>query len=225
VEGEPELWLWGHRVDLERGFGGLFPPLAALRKRLESNIHTFVTEPDIMLIVPGKLIVLIEAKVTSGNSLTNEQEAKPGEKPRTVHGLLEKYLPDASNLGAVLPARCVTPFYGQLFRNVVFAQAMARDAGIADANWAVVNLVSDTQWTKARQTREGRRAGGDMDASFEDPTVAIHSWLREEDRKRFRFSTWERLHATVIKGSSKLAAVDAYLKGKSANLRQAFDLS
>ena len=36
---------------------------------------------------------------------------------------------------------CSASFHGQLFRNIVFAQAMARDAGITNAEWAVVNLV------------------------------------------------------------------------------------
>ena len=66
MEGTPELWLWGHRIDLQSGFGPRFAPLVQLRERLEPDVHTFVTEPDIMLVFPQEFIVLIEAKFTSG---------------------------------------------------------------------------------------------------------------------------------------------------------------
>jgi len=223
VDGDPELWLWGHRVDLKEGFGPLFPPLARVRKRLEPDVHPFSTEPDIMLMIPGKLLVLIEAKFTSGNSLAIEKEAKDGEKPKTLKGLLKKYLPEATDPGAVIPSRVSNPFHGQLFRNIVFAQAMAREPEMAGADWAVINLVSDTQRNLA--VRVLSPTLGEPITSFNDPTPAVHSWLKEKDRPRFRFSSWEKLHAGVIKGHSKLGAVDAYLRGKSAHLKPAFNLA
>jgi hypothetical protein len=225
VPGEPELWLWGHRVDLRKGFGQLFPPLERLRQRLEPDVHPFATEPDIMLVVPGKLLILIEAKFTSGNSVAESKEAKPGEKPKDLKGLLSKYLPHGSDAGAINPAKAADPFHGQLFRNVVFAQAMAREPEMAGAEWAVVNLVSETQRKKARGSTGAGRRPSERTACFEDPTSAVHGWLREEARSRFRCSTWEALHAALIKGEPKLATVDQYLRGKSAHLRPAFELS
>jgi hypothetical protein len=102
---------------------------------------------------------------------------------------------------------------------------MARESEIAAVDWMVVNLVSDTQWAKARGALVGVPGRSNKNTSFEDPTAAVRSWLKEEDQERFRFSSWEGLHAKVIKGEPKLAAVDAYLRGKSAYLKPAFNLS
>jgi hypothetical protein len=225
VVGDPELWLWGYRVDLKRGFGRFFPPLARLRERLEPDIHNFATEPDIMLVIPGKLLVLIEAKFTSGNSLAIEKESAKGEKPKDLKGLLAKYLPTGTDSGAIVPSQAAKPFHGQLFRNIVFAEAMAREQKMAGAEWAVVNLVSETQRRKACESKVGsRRRTAEPATCFEDPTSAVHAWLADSARSRFSFRSWEGLHAGVIKDNPSLAAVDSYMRGKSAHLRPAFDL-
>jgi hypothetical protein len=225
AEEDPQLWLWGHRVDLKRGFGPLFAPLARLRERLEPDIRPFVTEPDIMVVVPGKLLVLIEAKFTSGNSLAVDKDARQGEKPKDLKGLLAKYLPPGSDPGAIVPAQAARPFHGQLFRNVVFAQAMARESELAGAEWAVVNLVSDTQRKKASQGRSAStRRTAEPTSCFADPTPAVHRWLKEDARSRFQFRSWEGLYESVIKGNPKLAQVDSYLRNKSAHLKPAFQL-
>lgn len=225
VQGEPELWLWGHHVDLRRGFGkALFPPLARLRARLEPDVHPFATEPDVMLVVPGRMLILIEAKFTSGNSLSVDKPASRNEKPKDLNGLLAKYLPQGSDPGVIVPAEIRRPFHGQLFRNIVFAQAMAREAEVAASDWAVVNLICERQW-KLTAKASSKGAAVDPGVSFADPSLAVGAWLKEEDRARFQFSSWEKLHGSVIKGTPELRAVDTYLQGKSAHLGQAFDLA
>ncbi|HXX92550.1 MAG TPA: hypothetical protein VEN81_02890, partial [Planctomycetota bacterium] len=222
----PQLWLWGRRIDLGREFGPLYEPLARLRERLEHDVDPFQTEPDVMILVPKKLLVLVEAKFTSGNSLAVDKQARKGEKPKDQKGLVAKYLPAGSDPGAIVPQRIAAPFHGQLFRNVVFAQAMAHEPAMQGAEWAVVNLVSDTQWKKARKSApNSRKRRADPETSFEDPTPAVHSWLREDSRSRFRFSSWERLFEAVIRGTPQLRAVESYLRGKSAHLEKAFVLT
>ena len=61
--GEPELYLWGNRIDTDCI---PCPNLYEVRKKLENGM-VITTEPDIILRVPGQAIVLIEAKFDSPN--------------------------------------------------------------------------------------------------------------------------------------------------------------
>ena len=61
--GEPELYLWGNRIDSDCA---PWPNLHEVRKQLERDM-AIPTEPDIMLRIPGQAIVLIEAKFGSPN--------------------------------------------------------------------------------------------------------------------------------------------------------------
>lgn len=49
--------------------------------------------------------------------------------------------------------------------------------------------------------------------------------MAENYKERFTFRTWEGLYASVVKHEPKLNALTNYLKGKSAFLRPAFNLS
>ena len=65
---EPRLYLWGISLD-----GDLFQPwdlLIAARRRFEQNLPVDrpLTEPDIALHLPGRYLILIEAKFTSPNT-------------------------------------------------------------------------------------------------------------------------------------------------------------
>lgn len=65
---EPELYLWGLKIGLDDLNPPItFPALKDARNKFESEVSKFLTEPDIMLYVPGQLLVLIEAKFTSGS--------------------------------------------------------------------------------------------------------------------------------------------------------------
>ena len=78
---EPVLYLWGERVDPSEGGRGRFLPFEQTRQRLESDIKRFKTEPDIMLVCDRQMVVCIEAKFGSGNTLAEEKDEASGHKP------------------------------------------------------------------------------------------------------------------------------------------------
>lgn len=219
VSVEPELYLWGRRIDLNGGEDVRYPDLERVIGRLERDIRYYKTEPDVMLVVPGELVVCIEAKFGSGNPLADGAPTEPGYKPTSRSSLLARYLePSAIARQVIRPSEVPERLHSQLFRNIVFACEMARGAP-----WHVVNLVSRTQWA---QTKEGSRQGASTAKySFADPTPGVQAYLRDEHRACFTFRTWEDLHADVIKDEAALRDLDAYLRGKSAHFRPAFALS
>jgi hypothetical protein len=208
---EPTLYLWGYRIDLMGREYGTYPPLKKVREYLEAGIHGFCTEPDIMLVVENEILICIEAKFGSGNPLAYEGDVKAGEKPVSRDGLLARYLGAAEKTrrrATIRPDQIGYRLHSQLFRNIVFASEMA------EAEWHVVNLVSRTQRNKQDSSRH----------SFLDPTDDILGYLSPDSQSCFTYRTWEDLTAAVIKDTPELAELDAYLRGKSAHYRPAFDL-
>jgi len=188
-------------------------PLRRVRANLESDIHTFVTEPDIMLVAEQELVVCIEAKFGSGNPLAYDSAPKKGEKPTSRKGLLDRYLGERTSdrtRSIVRADKIGAAPRSQLLRNVVFASEMAEKTP-----WHVVNLVSSTQ---ARRRTENKRT------SYADPTDEVRSYLHPDWRHCFTFWTWEQLHASVISGDPDLAHLDRYLRDKSAHFEPAFEL-
>jgi hypothetical protein len=184
-----------------------------VRKSLEPDIHTFVTEPDIMLVAEGEMVISVEAKFGSGNPLAYDHEAKEGEKPMSRAGLLARYLgANTSDLTKhiVRPDQMGASLHSQLFRNIVFASEMA-----SEVPWHVVNLVSGTQ----RGTRDDARY------SFADPEPAVRCYLHQDWQHCFTYQTWEKLHAALIGDDTELSALDRYLRAKSAHYLPAFELS
>lgn len=173
IDGEPELYLWGCRVDFR---AGKFVPYSLLKEGrvvIEPDIKRFPTEPDVMLIVPGKFVMCIEAKFTSGNTLAQKEEtAETGEKPKHTRALLDRYL----YCNAFWDKRCIIPerigsrFHSQLFRNVVFAAGIAEKF---DGDWQVVNLVRSTGNRRIRLV---------SNVDFEDPTDAVRCYGGELQR-------------------------------------------
>jgi hypothetical protein len=210
---EPDLYLWGKRIDIRGGERGRFEPLWKARMHLESGIHSFNTEPDIMLVVEGEIVICIEAKFGSGNSLAHDSPVKEGEKPTSRNALIERYLGNSTKVrtqAAIRPNSGSSKLHSQLFRNIVFASEMA------DKEWHVVNLVS----------RKQHRLGKDsLRSSFADPTVDILSFLSPESQSFFTYRTWENLYAEVIKDTPDLAELDHYMRRKSAHYRPAFDVN
>jgi hypothetical protein len=217
IAGEPELYLWGCRVDFNAGKFVPYSLLKEARAVIEPDIKRFPTEPDVMLIVPGKSVMLIEAKFTSGNTLAQSDGVQTvGEKPKHAGGLLDRYLYRNAfgyDKRCIVPERIGSRFHSQLFRNIVFA------AGIAEkfnGDWQVVNLVRSTGNHRIRLI---------SNVDFGDPTDAVRCYLAEGYKERFTFRIWEGLYASVVKREPKLNALTNYLKGKSAFLRPAFNLS
>jgi hypothetical protein len=212
ISAEPTLYLWGNRIDLMGGEFATYPPLKKVREYLEAGINGFGTEPDIMLVVEGEILICIEAKFGSGNPLAHEGQVEDGEKPVSRAGLLARYLVAADKTrrqGTIRPDQIGYRLHSQLFRNIVFASEMA------EAEWHVVNLVSRTQQNKQDSSR----------CSFGDPTDDILGYLSPDSQSCFTYRTWEDLYAAVIRESPELAELGVYLRGKSAHYRPAFDLA
>jgi hypothetical protein len=217
IECEPELYLWGCRVDVHGDKFLPYPLLKDARHVIEPDIKRFPTEPDVMLIVPGKFVMLIEAKFTSGNTLAQKEETPTvGEKPKHIKGLLDRYIYRNAfwdHKGCIIPERIGSRFHSQLFRNIIFAAGMAEKVG---DGWQVVNLVRSTGNARLRSVQN---------IDFGDPTDAVRCYLMEDYKERFTFRTWEGLYASIVKGEPKLEALANYLKGKSTFLKPAFNLS
>jgi hypothetical protein len=77
IAGSPELYLWRCHIDLQRNTCEPYGLLQEARSRIELDIKRFPTEPDIMLVVPGKFLMCIEAKFTSGNTLAVGTSTSP----------------------------------------------------------------------------------------------------------------------------------------------------
>jgi hypothetical protein len=203
--------LWGKLVDIAGARPEFFEPLGEVRRQLECGIGNFKTEPDVML-VSRELIVCVEAKFGSGNTLAHEGHVRDGDKPTDPKGLLSRYLDQAppKTKGIIDRKRMSENFHSQLFRNIVFASAMAKTC-----DWHVVNLVSTTQWKSREDTKY---------CSFGNPEASIRSYLDKSCRECFSFQTWEGLYRALVKDDAGLGELDTYFRTKSAHYRPAFDL-
>jgi len=209
---EPELYLWGHRIDLSRcELPTIFRPLLAARDVFEPDIRRYLTEPDLMLFIPDRLFVVVEIKFTSGNTVAKNVEVDEGEKPKSKRGILGRYKASFLPQGVLNPDGAVDPFYPQLYRNLVFAIHMANTLHV---DWRLSNLVSGTQWRKIRSTT----------AEFLDPTNSIKSVLSDAYNDRFSFRTWEELRAHCIKNVLELLSLSGYMQHKTARMEKAFEL-
>lgn len=210
---EPDLYLWGKLIDVHGRRRGRFEPLWRVREYLEGDIRNFHTEPDIMLVVENEMVICIEAKFASGNSLAYDGKDKDGEKPTSRSALVDRYLGKArkaNTRAAIHPEQMTARLHGQLFRNIIFASEMAA------REWHVVNLVSSTQHKLGKDNSR---------SSFADPTADVSSYLSAEARSRFAYRTWEGLYAALVKGRQELAELDRYMRTKSAHFRPAFELN
>lgn len=214
INDDVELYLWGGKIDLKGNKFLPYAPLLDVRKHLEHDISTFATEPDIMLIVPGKVVICIEAKFGSKNPIAKEKTEKQGEKPKRRGALIERYcrkneifdtntIFDFSN-GPKL-------FYEQLFRNVVFSATMAKQADISE--WYVVNLRNEHVMNLKKGKPESMPIMRNM-----------RSILKPQYKKRFNQLTWEQIYHIAIKGNNNLSNLTWYLKNKSLNCGRAFNI-
>ncbi len=212
IDTEPNLFLWGELIDVRTGKRGRFQPLDTVRERLENDIKRFKTEPDVMLVLEGQLVVCIEAKFSSGNPLSHEEKVQEGQKPTGRAGLVRRYLDHAgAETKRIIDRGGISEmFHSQLFRNVVFASEMANGR-----DWHVVNLVSSTQWAIGRNSER---------YSYDNPERHVRSYLHPDRRQCFGFRTWEELYNALIKDDACLGLLNAYLRSKSAHYRRAFDL-
>lgn len=157
-----------------------------------------------MLYVPGQLLVLVEAKFTSGNTIASASATHDviGDKPKSREGILGRYSSTALPRDALLAPSPSGPFYSQLYRNLVFAIYMANKLGV---RWSLINLVCEGQFHQRQHKVE-----------FQDPTPFIHALLPEKSRDQFTFYSWERLYADHVANATELKDLAEYMYNKSA---------
>lgn len=215
IRDDINLYLWGNRIDLRSGKSEPFPHLQKVRKDLEEDIKRFKTEPDIMLIVPKKLVICIEAKFGSKNPIAIDKIEARGEKPKRMDRLIERYYNKNELIKGydIFNFMCKpTPiFYEQLFRNIVFAASMAH---LEKAEkWYVVNLRNEHLMNLKRGQPESM------------PVMqSVRSILKHEYKKRFLHLTWEKIYKIAVKDNPKLYNLSWYLKNKSLNCGRAFNI-
>ena len=190
---EPELYLWGNRINAQYG---KWQELQRVRDAIETHL-SIPTEPDIILRVPGKLIALIEAKFGSPNGTLARKEARFG----SVTTYLNRYAPK-NGCPDPLERRWIEQQEGkaileQLCRNVVFSQWLAAEGEQA----FMINLV--------------RRASNDDAAHFQ-------KHLSGNGVQFFR-RTWEDLFGLNSIQSMEGALLRAYMQNKTLRLARAFD--
>ena len=209
-----ELYLWGGKIDLKNNRLSQYNPLIEVRRHLEPDIVKFVTEPDIMLVVPKKVLVCIEAKFGSKNPPAEEIEEGFDEKPKSRAKLIERYCKKNPiiNYNEIFAfSDMPRVFYEQLFRNVVFAASMAKLTGIE--KWYVVNLRSQHVINFKRGKPESM------------PVVRnVRKILRPMYKKRFLHFTWEDLYYGIVNGDTELHDLAWYMKNKTLRCGRAFNV-
>jgi hypothetical protein len=197
TKAEPELYLWGIRFSDEEPRP--WENLDRVRDALESG-HRIPTEPDVILRIPGRLIVLIEAKFGSPNGTLLGQEKRFGD----VSDFLALY-PSVDGKADPLNREWIeqqapSAVLQQLLRNIIFAQWLASE----DEQAMVVNLV--------RESEE------------QDIVTKINNHLAEDSPVSFRRGTWESLFRLPALCSGTAEPLKRYLVNKTNNLARAFQL-
>ena len=196
VDAEPELYLWGIRISDKEP--QLWSRLKEVRLALEEGAG-WPTEPDIILRVPGRAIVLIEAKFGSPNGTMLGNEERFG----VVAEFLDRY-PCVAGKVDPLNRECIEllrpdQVLQQLLRNIIFAQWLAEDGEVP----VVVNLV------RAR----------------EEPEVGeqLMAHLAADSPVSFRRCAWEGLFQLPVLSREEARPLKRYLENKTNRLATAFE--
>lgn len=200
IQQEPRLYLWSLNISDDT-----FQPwdlLIAARKRFESNLPVKrpPTEPDIALYLPGYYLILIEAKFTSPNPFYTDGPRRDA-RSLTKNELLDIYQDPVLHMLDVEKARRAERVYYQLWRNMVFAEWIARLAG--DDSLAFVGNL-----TRA----------GEENVSCEQ----FRGMLNPSIAGRFAHLFWEDIGVRV-RNLPGFARLGRYLETKTASLVRAFN--
>jgi len=199
---EPRLYLWGIHLD-----GDLFQPwdlLIAARRRFEHNLPVDrpLTEPDIALYLPGRYLILIEANFTSPNTFYTSGPRR-GRKSLTKVELIDIYQDQRLRILDVNMAESSERVYYQLWRNMVFAERMARQ----DSPCTLAYLASLTRRGWEQESCEHFR-----------------QLIRPPFTDRFVHRSWEEIDERWAARLPGLSRLHSYLATKTAALVQAFQL-
>ena len=194
---EPDLYLWGIRISDES-----FEPwdlLIAARERFETNLPVKrpLTEPDIALHLPGKYLVLIEAKFTSPNPYYERGPRKDAQS-LTLDELLGIYRDDSLRILDYAKAALADRVPYQLWRNMVFAEWMAQ---------------SESAQTRAYHVNLMRAQ------AVETTSPKFLGLIRTSATQHFQQVAWESFGRQVTKRQEVL---HQYLLTKTCHLSRAF---
>jgi hypothetical protein len=196
VDTEPEIYLWGVRISDKEP--RVWDRLRQVRFDLEKGVR-WATEPDVILRVPRRAIVLIEAKFGSPNGTMLRQKKRFG----TVAKFLNTYRCRAGEVDplnrAWIKKQPPGQILQQLVRNVIFANWLAGDGEVQ----LVVNLV---------------RAAEEQDVGDR-----FKEHLAANGRVRFRRCAWEELFRLPLLASEEARPLRCYLKNKTNRLARAFE--
>jgi len=195
---EPDLYLWGIRVSDDS-----FDPwdlLVAARDRFETNLPVDrpLTEPDIALHLPGRYLVLIEAKFTSPNGWYRPG-VRENDKSLTLEELLDVYSDEELRLLDIHRAQQCGRVPYQLWRNTVFA------------DWMALQDSPQTKPYHVNLVREGYE---------HESQEAFAALLNEPYRDRFRPATWEAIYGWLAE-STHCDRLRRYMEQKTAGLVKA----
>jgi hypothetical protein len=199
---EPNLYLWGIAIDDDQ-----FEPwdlLIAARNRFERKLPVKrpATEPDIALHLPGRYVILIEAKFTSSNPFYTDGPRKNNQS-LTKDELIGIYSDLTLSILDRDLARASERIYPQLWRNLVFAEWMAMLEG---------------KGTKAYHVSLTR-------AFWENESCdEFARLLRPGFEDRFTHLRWEDVFVLSGLAWKELATLQQYLLTKTAGLVPAFNI-
>lgn len=213
IHEDVSLCLWGNNINLINKTTKPYDSFMKVRKELEGDITRFNTEPDIILTIPGKLVICIEAKFGSKNPIAKEHKEEFGEKPKKRERLIKRYWENNRIISKDIfvfrdPSRV---FYEQIFRNIVFAASMARIEG--HNNWYVVNLRNQ----HVMNLKRGKPESYPIKRN-------ILSMLNSKYKDRFIHLTWENIYELVVANNEDLSNLKWYLKNKSLSCGRAFNV-
>jgi hypothetical protein len=196
---EPRLYLWG--LSLSDDSFAPWSLLIQARVRFESQLPVVrpLTEPDIALHLPGRYLILIEAKFTSENP-TYMHGPRKDKTSLTKTELIDIYQDPQLDLLDIDRARSAAFVHYQLWRNFIFAGWMALGGG---ESAYLGNL-----------TRKGRE---------DESCAAFARLIRPVHADRFRHVSWEDIFLCGAE-DLRLATMRRYLQTKTAYLAGALAL-
>lgn len=199
---EPYLYLWG--ICLTDDEFKPWPLLIAARERFERvlPVKRPYTEPDIALHLPGKYIILIEAKFTSPNTYYEPGPRKDATS-LTRDELLARYQAPELDILDYRAAQETTRIYQQLWRNTTFAEWMGK---------------TDHPRTRAYHLNLVRE-GQEMESE-----PAFRKVVSPQFQDRFQRITWEQIYRRTS-DCEELRKLRDYMANKTAGLQRAFRLA
>jgi hypothetical protein len=205
IDAEPLLYLWGLS-----SFNDLFLPWPLLaRARHRWEIGKFppgvegrpLSEPDIALHVPQRLLLLVEAKVLASNPVVHPGQPRQNEQSLTFEELLHIYDDPALRLLDRKKVQRAPRLCSQLYRYAQFCDLMA----LLDS--------PQTQPYLANLVRHGQET---------DAAHAMFDLLKPKYADRFQRITWEQLFHLTDAHTVRTHQLRQFMLGKPVGTRTGF---